>query len=143
MEGLPGPEARALCAGDLNGNGRPEVLAATTEGSRGAGLGFYWIARGAGIVEEGDDPDAPWTPLLLVTDRVENPAGLRGWSDAMTGGAVGPRYTMSDAGRICLQIRRLGRHAGEEPLLLMRWDPSVARYEPGPCASGTAGPPLR
>jgi hypothetical protein len=60
--------------------------------------------------------------------------------DADTG--IGLRFTMTAQNEgICLQLRRLdsNRYRSEPRLVLVRWDPSVERYEPGSCPGGTAG----
>ncbi|HEY3174281.1 MAG TPA: hypothetical protein VGK94_00825 [Candidatus Polarisedimenticolia bacterium] len=143
LDGYLGPAATPLCGGDLNGNGRPEILAAVTSLSCGRGIGFYRVASRVGLFEAGEDRRAAWRPLLLASDRVENSAGLIGWREPVEADGIGLRVTMTDGDRACLQLRRLdsARYRLEEPLLLVRWDPSVRRYEVGPCRGGTAGRP--
>lgn len=140
-----GERAEVLCEGDLNGNRRDEVLAASTIRTFGKGIGFYRVITAAAIFEEGEDRRAAWPMTLLVTDRVENAAGLIGWREPPGPGSVGLRVTMTDGGNACVQLRRLdgGRHSLEEPLLLVRWDSSVARWVSGSCRDGTAGTPVR
>lgn len=115
-----------------------------TARSYGRGIGFYRVASRAGIFEAGDDRRTTWRPLLLASDRIENTAGLIGWREPVGEDGIGLRVTMTDADRICLQLRRLdsARYRAEEPLLLVRWDSSVRRYEVGPCRDGTAGTPV-
>ena len=143
IAGFLGGDATPICLGDLNGNGRPEVLAAVSERTFGRGLGFYWVTRKSGVFEAGADKRQPWKPLLLTSDRVENSLGVIGWKgpvDKRDG--IGLRFTMTgDKDRICLQLRRLdsNRHRAENPLVLVRWESSVERYEEGRCSGGTAG----
>jgi len=141
LEAYLGPDARALCLGDLNGNGRRELLAARVERSFGSGMGFYWVTRNAGLFEEGTDRAAIWRPLLRITDRLENTTTPIGWKRPVEGAGIGLRYTMTDGGRLCLQLRRLDAnfHRLERPLLLVRWDPAIERYATGACADGTRG----
>jgi len=142
IAGFLGGDAKPICLGDLNGNGRPEVLAAVSERSFGRAMGFYWVTSKTGLFEEAPDRQAPWKPLLLTSDRIENARGVIGWKtpvDRKDG--IGLRFTMTDGGRICLQMRRLdsNKRREEAPLVLVRWDPSVERYEEGRCPGGTAG----
>lgn len=139
-----GPEAIPLCLGDLNGNGRPELLAAIVTRTYGEGLGFYRVTQKSGIFEAGANGAEGWRAVLLTSDRVENQRGLVGWQRPVEEDGIGLRYTMTHGKGICVQLRRLDfPHAcTEEPLILIRWDPVVERYEPGPCASGTAGPAI-
>ncbi len=141
LDAYLGPEARPLCLGDLNGNGRDEILAARVERSFGKGMGFYWVTRDAGLFEAGSDRTAIWKPVLRITDRLENTTTPIGWRRPVEGAGIGLRYTMTDSGRICLQLRRLdaNRQRLERPLLLVRWDPAIERYVTGSCADGTRG----
>ena len=143
IAGFLGGDATPICLGDLNANGRPEVLAVVSERTWGRGMGFYWVTRKAGIFEAGSDRREAWKPVLLTSDRIENSRGVIGWTapvDKRDG--IGLRFTMTSGdGGICLQLRRLdsNRYSLENPLVLVRWDRSVERYEPGRCAGGTAG----
>ncbi|HZI94704.1 MAG TPA: hypothetical protein VFE84_10705 [Patescibacteria group bacterium] len=143
IDGFLGGDAAPICLGDLNANGRSEVLAVVSERTWGRGMGFYWVTRKAGIFESGADKRQAWKPVLLTSDRIENARGVIGWKapvDKRDG--IGLRFTMTAGdGGICLQIRRLdsNRYGLENPLVLVRWDPSVERYEPGRCPGGTAG----
>ena len=142
IAGFLGADAMPLCLGDLNGNGRAEVLAVVSDKTFGRAMGFYWQTRKVGLFEELSDRKLAWTPLLLAADGIENSRERIGWKmpvDKTAG--IGLRFTMTDSGRICLQLRRLDSNHQrlERPLVLVRWDPTVGRYEEGRCAGGTAG----
>jgi len=145
VDAFLGPGARPLCLGDLNGNGRAEILAAHVDRSYGKGMGFYWVTHRAGLFEAGAERAAPWRPLLLLSDGVENTTSRIGWKRPVEKEGIGLRYTMTDEGRICLQLRRLDANVNrlERPFVLVRWDPAVERYEPGRCAEGTRGELIR
>jgi len=142
IAGYLGGEATPVCLGDLNGNGRQEVLAVVSSQTFGRSMGFYWQTRKVGLFEEAADRKLAWTPLLLAADGVENSSARIAWKTPVdkTDG-IGLRFTMTDSGRICLQLRRLdsNKQRLEPPLVLVRWDATVARYEEGRCANGTAG----
>jgi len=136
-----GQDAEILCAGDLNGNGRPEVLGALVNGTFGKELGFYRVVSSGVLLEQGADEDAPWKLLLRISDTVDNGTGRIGWKQPVGDTGIGLRSTMSDQGRICLQLRRLdaARDQLEEPLVIVRWDRALASYTAGACAQGTSG----
>jgi hypothetical protein len=143
IAGFLGPDATALCYGDLNGNGKDEVLAAVIARTYGKGLGFYWVTTRSGIFEAGRERRDPWVPLLLTSDRLETPSGLFGWESPVSAEGIGLRVTMTDGPRVCVQLRRLdaARYRKENPLVIVRWDPTLLRYASGACAGGTAGAP--